>query len=160
VSDGQLREDLYYRLNVFTIVLPPLRERADDIPLLTLQFMREANERHGTNVDGLSERALDTLVAYRWPGNVRELKNVLERAAVLARSGWVEEVHLPSHIQKETEARKLPEVTIQVGTSAAEAERELILRTLEHVGQNKAEAARQLGLDPQTLRNKLKSYGL
>jgi DNA-binding NtrC family response regulator len=160
VSDGQLREDLYYRLNVFTIVLPPLRERSDDVPLLALQFLHEANDRHGTNVDGLSERALDTLVSYRWPGNVRELKNVLERAAVLARSGWVDEAHLPSHIQKETEARRLPEVTIQVGTSAADAERELILKTLEHVGQNKAEAARQLGLDPKTIRNKLKSYGL
>jgi DNA-binding NtrC family response regulator len=160
VSDGMLREDLYYRLNVFTIVMPPLRERVEDLPLLALQFLKEANERHGTGVDGLSEGALETLESYRWPGNVRELRNVLERAAVLAGSGWVEESHLPSHVQRETESQRLPEITIRVGTSAADAERKLILKTLEHVGQNKAEAARQLGLDPKTIRNKLKAYGL
>ena len=90
VEDGRLREDLYYRLNVFTIALPALRDRKGDIPLLTQYFIRDFNRKHNTRVEGMREEALELLKAYPWPGNVRELKNIMERAVILARTSWIE----------------------------------------------------------------------
>ncbi len=159
VREGYLREDLYYRLNVFELTLPPLRERTEDLPLLTQHFIREFNRKHGLEVEGLSEAAARLLEAHPWPGNVRELRNVMERAVIVAQAGWIEPSHLPPYLR----ARRgggAPTIRIPVGTTFAEAERALILETLERVGGNKAEAARQLGLDVKTIRNKLKRYGL
>jgi DNA-binding NtrC family response regulator len=158
VEEGSLREDLFYRLNVFELVVPPLRERIDDLPLLTQHFIREFNRKHGMEVAGLRDESRALLEAYPWPGNVRELRNVLERAVIVARSGWVEPSHLPPYFRSAGPSR--PTLQVPLGTSAAEAERTLILKTLEHVGNNKAEAARRLGLDVKTIRNKLKGYGL
>jgi DNA-binding NtrC family response regulator len=159
VRDGLLREDLFYRLNVFEISLPPLRERADDIALLSRHFVREFAEKHHMPIEGVSDSARELLEAHTWPGNVRELRNVIERAVIVAHTGWIEPRHLSPHIQ----SLKLGgPATIQVpaGTTLADAERLLILNTLERTGQNKAEAARQLGLDVKTIRNRLRSYGL
>jgi len=159
VQSGHLREDLYYRLNVFTIALPSLRERKGDIPLLAQYFIRDCNRKHNAHVEGMREAALELLKAYPWPGNVRELKNIMERAVILARTNWIESNHLPAYIlnpQVGSGAR----IVLPVGVTAAEAEKELILRTLKSSGNNKAEAARQLGLDVKTIRNKLKAYGL
>ena len=158
VQEGKMREDLYYRLNVFTLHLPPLRERKTDIPLLVQHFVSRFNAKHGAQVQGVREETLGKLTAYSWPGNVRELSNVLERAVVLARSRWIETSHLPAYIQKPDAVSK--KIVRPVGTSAAAAEKELILKTLEETGHNKAEAARRLGVDVKTIRNKLKSYGL
>jgi DNA-binding NtrC family response regulator len=157
VSEGRLREDLFYRLNVFDLHVPPLRERIDDIPLLAQHFIREYDRKHGLSVEGLKERSKALLEAYAWPGNVRELRNVIERAVVLARSGWIEPSHLPPYLRG-TDGSEDTLLVLPLGISAAEAERRLILRTLEQVGQNKAEAARRLGLDVKTIRNKLRAY--
>ncbi|MFI5239413.1 MAG: sigma 54-interacting transcriptional regulator, partial [Gemmatimonadales bacterium] len=159
VRDGVLREDLFYRLNVFEIVLPPLRERSDDIALLSRHFVREFSDKHSMPVDGVSDAARALLEAYAWPGNVRELRNVVERAVIVARAGWIEPRHLSPHIQALKVAGPST-IQVPVGTTLAEAERLLITQTLDRTGQNKAEAARQLGLDVKTIRNRLRSYGI
>ncbi len=159
VSEGGLREDLFYRLNVFAIELPPLRARRGDLPLLAEHFIEACNERHGTRVEGIDEEALARLAGYDWPGNVRELRNAVERAVVLAKRGPIAARHLPSYLDERPPQRGGREVVLPVGTTVAEAERALILRTLEETGQNKAEAARRLGVDVKTIRNKLRSYG-
>jgi DNA-binding NtrC family response regulator len=159
VEEGRLREDLYYRLNVFTVSLPPLREHKSDLPLLAQHFIREFNRKHHSQVEGLRPETLESLQAYSWPGNVRELKNIMERAVILARGSWIEPIHLPAYVL-DPQAGSSARIVLPAGSTAAGAEKELILRTLESAGNNKAEAARRLGLDVKTIRNKLKSYGL
>ena len=159
VRDGLLREDLFYRLNVFEIALPPLRERPDDVALLARHFVREFSAKHHMPVEGVRDTARTLLESYAWPGNVRELRNVIERAVIVARDGWIEPRHLPPSIQH-LKAGGPATIQLPVGTTLADAERLLILQTLERAGQNKAEAARQLGLDVKTIRNKLRGYGL
>lgn len=156
MEEGRLREDLFYRLNVFEVVVPPLRNRTEDLPLLSQHFVREFNAKHDTQVYGLRDTSTELLARYRWPGNVRELRNLLERAVIVARSGWLEPGHFPGYL-RESEAPQEPVITVPVGTPAAEAERQLILKTLEFVGNNKAEAARRLRLDVKTIRNKLRA---
>lgn len=157
IEKGLLRRDLYYRLNVFTIGLPPLRRREEDIALLVQHFIHEFNQKHDCEVEGAKDEALELLESYDWPGNVRELRNITERAVVLAKSGWVDANHLPPYIRN-PEGSPRESFSIPVGITAAEAEKRLILTTLERVGNNKAEAARQLQLDVKTIRNKLKQY--
>lgn len=157
LTEGRLRRDLYYRLSVFTVRLPSLQERLEDAPLLVQHFVQQFNEKHGTEVEGVSAEAQESLMGYEWPGNVRELRNVMERAVILSREGWIERSHLPPYLRGVVEAQatglRLPEeVTV------AEAERLLILHTLERVGNNKTKAARQLGVDVKTIRNKLRAY--
>jgi DNA-binding NtrC family response regulator len=158
IAEGRLRQDLYYRLGVFSIELPPLRDRLEEIPLLTQHFLRLFNEKHGTSVEGVTEAALERMEQYAWPGNVRELSNVIERCAIVVGSGWIDTVHLPPYLKGE-EGPSDRRVVIPVGMTAAEAEKRLILKTLELVGHNKAEAARRLDIDVKTLRNKLKAWG-
>ncbi|HYC53196.1 MAG TPA: sigma-54 dependent transcriptional regulator [Gemmatimonadaceae bacterium] len=158
IRDGRLREDLYYRLNVFELVMPPLRERADDIPLLAQHFLRDFARKHAMPVEGMAESARAALLAHAWPGNVRELRNVVERSVIVARAGLVERRHLPPYLQAIRPGAEST-VTLPAGTTLADAERLLIMRTLERVNDNKAEAARQLGLDVKTIRNKLRGYG-
>ena len=159
VQSGKLREDLFYRLNVFTVSLPPLREHKDDIAALTQHFIHDYNRKHSTSVVALRPESLERLKSYSWPGNVRELRNVIERAVILAKGEWIEPQHLPPYLRsgdKETESK----IVLPIGVTAADSEKELILRTLEQTGNNKAETARRLGLDVKTIRNKLKSYGM
>jgi DNA-binding NtrC family response regulator len=156
IESKQLREDLYYRLNVFEIELPPLRERLSDLPLLVDHFIAQFNRGHGTAVEGCDGAVLDKLRSHPWPGNVRELRNVLERAVVLAKRGAIAESHLPALDGAAVERVARP----PVGTTIAEAERDLILRTLDETGNNKAEAARRLGIDVKTVRNKLNAWGI
>lgn len=157
LQEGRLREDLFFRLNVFELTLPPLRDRIDDLPILCQHFIREFNPKHQTRIEGLREVTLRHLQSYQWPGNVRELRNVMERAAIVAREGWIEPSHLPVYVRG-AQGPEEPVLVVPVGTSAAEAEKQLILTTLEHVGNNKAEAARRLGLDVKTIRNKLRAF--
>jgi DNA-binding NtrC family response regulator len=159
VEAGRLREDLFYRLNVFQIELPPLRERAGDLPLLSQHFVTLFNEKHGGRVEGLREATAALFERYAWPGNVRELRNVLERAVVLAKEGWIEAAHLPPHLQEDAGAGASP-VRLSEGATLEEVERHLILDTLDKTGNNKAETARRLGVDVKTIRNKLKRYGI
>ncbi len=160
VENGKLREDLFYRLNVFTVALPPLRDRRADIPLLAQAFIREFNEKHNAQVESCRTEALELLKAYSWPGNVRELRNIMERAVILAKGPWIEPSHLPAYFLNSPASESGPKLVLSMGVTAAEAEKELILRTLRQTGNNKAEAARQLGLDVKTIRNKLKTYGI
>ncbi|OYW07140.1 MAG: hypothetical protein B7X11_00445 [Acidobacteria bacterium 37-65-4] len=154
VREGRLRADLFYRLNVFTVFLPPLRDRAEDLPLLAQHFVGQFNRRHGTTVEGPGPVALELLRGYRWPGNVRELRNVMERAVILAGAGWIEAAHLPPYLRKPSAGAGLD---LHPGLTLAEAERLLIIETLKATGRNKAEAARRLGVDVKTLRKKLRS---
>jgi DNA-binding NtrC family response regulator len=153
-----LRRDLYYRLSVFTVELPTLSQKAEDIPLLTQHFIHQFNDKHEAKVEGISQAALELLGTYSWPGNVRELRNVIERAVILARQGWIETLHLPPFIRG-GEARANAGLVLPRDVTVAEAERLLILDTLERVDNNKSKAARLLGVDVKTIRNKLKSYG-
>jgi DNA-binding NtrC family response regulator len=159
IHEGRLREDLYYRLAVFQINLPPLRQRAGDVGLLAHAFVKEANRKHGCEVEGLGENALETLRAYEWPGNVRELRNVVERSVIVAGRGLIQASDLPPFLQnRDAETTSEESITLPLGTSAREAEKRLILETLAHVGHNKAEAARRLELDVKTIRNKLAAW--
>lgn len=157
IADGKLREDLYYRLNVFTIVLPPLRDRRDDIPLLAQHFIAEFNEKHHRSVEAIRDETMELLCGYPWPGNVRELRNVIERAVILAKGNWIETTHLPPYI-RDGESATAKKIVLSSGMTIANAEKELIFRTLEESGNNKAEAARRLGVDVKTIRNKMKAY--
>lgn len=158
IRDGRLREDLFYRLSVFELVAPALRERTGDVALLSQHFVREFARKHAMAVTGMSDTARMLLESHPWPGNVRELRNVVERAVIVARKGVIERRHLPPYLQA-LRAGGPPTLTLPAGSTLAVAERELILQTLARVGENKAEAARQLGLDVKTIRNKLKTYG-
>jgi DNA-binding NtrC family response regulator len=156
VADGKLREDLLYRLNVFPIQLPPLRERKDDIELLAEHFLAALNGEGGEqgSPKGFSRAALERLRSHGWPGNVRELKNVLERAFILAD----EEISLdclPLGVTEETAGSSL---VMKVGTSIAEAERRLILATVEHCEGDKKKASRILQVSVKTLYNRLNVY--
>jgi transcriptional regulator with PAS, ATPase and Fis domain len=157
IKANKLREDLYYRLNVFAIDIPPLRHRESDIPHLVDHFISELNQRYGTAVEGTDDESLSCLADYSWPGNVRELRNAIERGVVFAKRGRIRTSHLPPHVRTKG-LRPGLEIALPLGVSAAEAEKVLILKTLEMVGGNKAEAGRRLGLDVKTIRNKLKSY--
>ena len=154
VRDGKLREDLYYRLNVFTIDLPALRERRADIPLLVQTFLNEFNTRNNKSVRAVDQEAMYLLERYPWPGNIRELRNVIERATILAEGDFIEARHLPAPVVSRSE-QTLPSVTLSPGTTVDEAERRLILLTLEHTRNNKTRAAEILGISLKTLHNKL-----
>jgi len=154
VRDGRLREDLYYRLNVFTIELPPLRDRRADIPLLVQTFLNEFNTRNNKAVRAVDQEAMYLLERYPWPGNIRELRNVIERATILAEGDFIEARHLPPPVVTRSE-QALPTVTLSPGTTVDEAERRLILLTLEHTRNNKTRAAEILGISLKTLHNKL-----
>ena len=151
---GKLREDLFYRLNVFNIDLPPLRQRRDDIPLLVQTFLNEFNRSNNKSVRGVDQDAMYLLEHYPWPGNIRELRNVIERATILADGEFVEPRHLPPTLVAKGE-ETLPTLTIVPGTTVDEAERRLITLTLEHCRNNKTRAAEVLGISLKTLHNKL-----
>jgi DNA-binding NtrC family response regulator len=154
VNNGKLREDLFYRLNVFAIDLPPLRERREDIPLLVQTFLTEFNRTNAKGIRAVDQEAMYILERYPWPGNIRELRNVIERATILAESEFIEPRHLPPTLISRGEA-SLPTLTIAPGTTVDEAERQLILLTLDHTRNNKTRAAEILGISLKTLHNKL-----
>jgi DNA-binding NtrC family response regulator len=154
VRDVKLREDLFYRLNVFTVELPPLRARREDIPLLVQAFLNEFNQRNAKSVRAVDQEAMYLLERYPWPGNIRELRNVIERATILAEGEFIELKHLPPTVVTRSE-ESLPSLTLSPGTTVDEAERRLILLTLEHTRNNKTRAAEILGISLKTLHNKL-----
>jgi DNA-binding NtrC family response regulator len=187
VRGGHLREDLYYRLNVFHIHLPPLRERKEDIQPIAEALLGDLNRKHDCRVTDISSQVIEAFERHNWPGNVREMRNVLERAVILAGEGSIEPKHLPAFLQSLQKgpapapaaaavvatATATPVVVppappaqddgdavkFQIGTTVEEAEKGLILRTLEHTRNNKTRAAEILGISLKTLHNKLKEYG-
>jgi two-component system response regulator HydG len=161
VKAGNFREDLYYRLNVVTLAVPPLRERRGDIPLLVAHFVRKFAEKNRRIVDVVTPRCMELLVGYGWPGNVRELENAIERGVILMRGDQLSEKSLPLPILRQEEGRAAAgEGWSAAPSSLQEAERLLILQTLEETGNNKSEAARRLGITRKTLQNKLQRYDL
>ncbi len=160
VAKGKLREDLFYRLNVFSFRLPPLRERKEDLPLLIQSFINEFNTRNQKSIAGVDHQAMRLLEQYAWPGNVRELRNVIERATILAPGPFIEVKHLPPVLGDEPATQHQPQVALGPGTTVEEAERRLILMTLEHTRDNKTRAAEILGISLKTLHNKLNKLRL
>ena len=188
VAAGELRGDLYYRLNVFNIQMPPLREHTEDISAIAQKMIVDMNERHNCTVTGLKDGLLKRLEDYVWPGNVRELRNTIERATIMAGSGLLGVEHLPPHFGEagfapsltksgrftgpgdvpDSGSHRLSEVDryledkntvrVEVGTTVDEAERQLILKTLMSTHNNKTKAAEILGISSKTLQNKLKEY--
>jgi DNA-binding NtrC family response regulator len=156
-EQGNFREDLYYRLDVVSIHVPPLRERRDDIPLMTHKFIEEFAQENGKSVEGITNPALQALVSYRWPGNVRELRNVIESIVVLTKNNIITEQDIPPYITAKDEQSSL---RLQAGISLPEAEKELILFTLENSGGNKTRTAETLKIGRKTLHRKLAEYGL
>jgi DNA-binding NtrC family response regulator len=158
IAQGQLRDDLFYRLNVFTIRLPALRERKEDIPLLGRTFIEEFNRQDNRQVRGLTPEVDKVLERHAWPGNVRELRNVIQRAVVLCGTGAIAPEHLPDNVLRTTEPPR-PAATGSV-VPIREMERELILRALQETNQDKRRAAALLGISLKTLYNKLAKYGI
>ena len=160
VASGHLRQDLYFRLNVFHIYLPPLREHKDDLPQLVEHLLRDLNQKHSRQVRDISREVLDIFRSYTWPGNVRELRNVLERAAIVCDRPVIGKQHLPTDFGRSLVAAgsELSGLRFPVGTTVDAAERELIIQTLAATSQNKTRAAELLGISLKTLHNKLKEY--
>lgn len=160
VADGHLRQDLYFRINVFHIHLPPLREHKEDLALLVEHLLAEISEKHGKKVAGVGADVMDLFKSYPWPGNVRELRNALERAAIASDRGTVTRQHLSADFGRTpaTISGSLGGVRFPVGTTVDAVERELILQTLAATSQNKTRAADLLGISLKTLHNKLKEY--
>jgi two-component system response regulator HydG len=162
VKEGIFREDLYYRLNVVSLEIPPLRERRDDIPLLAQHFLETFAKKNHKEIKGFTPGAMDLLIKYDWPGNVRELMNAVERGVVLARSKYLgneDFTIIPSPTEKNGKSLPFFDVT-DTPMSLEEVEKAAILRTLETTSGNKSEAARRLGITRKTLHKKLKKYGL
>jgi len=162
VSKGELRNDLYYRLNVFNIHLPPLREHKEDIPQLVDALLADMSAKHSREVGGVHESVVQMFSNYSWPGNVRELRNTLERAVIVCEGSLIESRHLPPNFG--TAGLRLASsdadgVRLEVGTTVGEAEKMLILKTLAATNNNKTRAAEILGISLKTLHNKLKEYG-
>ena len=156
LEQKRLREDLYYRLAVVEIDLPPLRDRVEDIPLLISAFLNFFNEKNHKKIKGLTPPCRDILMKYPWHGNVRELRNVIERAVILSNSDMIDVHVLPERIL--TYRFKKPTIMIPLGTTVEDAEQQLILRTLEMENNNKTRAAQTLGISLKTLHNKLGKY--
>ncbi len=160
LTDGSLREDLYYRLNVFSIALPPLRERPEDVPLLVQAFLEDFNAKYDKGVKAADEAALKVLMADPWPGNVRELRNTVERAVIACAGDVLSPGCLPPRPVAPARIRSesTDTIPVQFGTSLREVEREVILRTLALSKNNKTRAAELLGISAKTLHNKLHRY--
>jgi DNA-binding NtrC family response regulator len=162
VAKGQLRNDLYYRLNVFNIDMPPLREHKEDIPTLVEILIKDMNRKHSRAIRAAGEAVMEQFQHHSWPGNVRELRNTLERAVIVCDSTVIEPRHLPPGFGVITAHSALNDanaIRVGVGTTVENAEKQLIFKTLESTHNNKTRAAEILGISLKTLHNKLKEYG-
>lgn len=156
VEDSSFREDLYYRLNVLKVEVPPLRDRSEDIPLLAENFIEEFNLKNDRHLKGISKAALRTLRKYSFPGNVRELKNVIERAVIVSKNDILDVEDLPESLLKKAE--KAPDVEFRLGSTMQDVEKEFLFHTLNYVNGNKTKAAKMLNISLKTLHNKLAKY--
>jgi len=158
VKQGDFREDLYYRLNVVPIRLPPLRDRADDIPLLVDRFLAECATQHHREPKEVSRESMRLLRLYGWPGNIRQLRNLMERLVVTVKDTMIQPEHLPEEIQASKEDARTMVVTL--GTSLDQLEREVIQRTLTEITNHREKAAKLLGISLRALHYKIKEYGI
>jgi len=158
-AEGAFREDLYFRINVFPMQIPPLRRRPEDIPAIVQHFIRRNNEKTGKKILGLTPEAMEKLLSYSWPGNVRELRNAVDYAFVLCSSGGVSAGHLPPKIAAR-EPAACPPPSLSPTEAKREVEREELVRTLEETGGNRSEAARRLGVSRVTVWKRMKKHGL
>ena len=158
VKEGDFREDLYYRLNVVPIRLPPLRERGDDIPLLADRFMEEFSAQHHRQPKEISRQAMRLLRLYAWPGNIRQLRNLIERLVVTVKDSLIEPAHLPEEIQASREDTRT--MVVSLGIPLKDMEREAIRRTLIEVTNHREKAAKLLGISLRALQYKIKEYGI
>ncbi len=156
VADGKFREDLYYRLKVITIEIPPLRNRKEDIPLLVDHFVKEFSAENQKDIKGIEKDVLEVFMDYHWPGNVRELRNTIETMVVLARKKYLTVDDIPNYIKGKLTKRKT--IEIEIGMPLSGVEKELILKTLDYVNGNRKEAARLLKIGLRTLQRKIKIY--
>lgn len=160
IREGRFREDLFYRLNVVALALPPLKERAEDIPLMAQHFLKLFAEKNSKSISGFTPRAMQKLTAYAWPGNVRELMNAVERAVVLSRSDTVDEDELVFPMADQCLSPDASRIAVPTTGLPLEAvEKQSILDAMKAAGGNKSEAARRLGITRKTLRKKLEKYG-
>ncbi|MDF3130458.1 sigma-54 dependent transcriptional regulator [Kiritimatiellaeota bacterium B1221] len=160
VEEGTFREDLYFRLNVVQIRLPPLRERREDIPLLLNHYLKEFSAENARKIEGVTPDALDALIRYRWPGNIRELRNVMERMVVLSRGDKITLRDLPSEVKEEGGPVKSGPGPLRGATSMQEAEKKMIMQALDDHKGNRTKAADQLGISRRTLHRKLNEFDL
>ena len=162
IRAGRFREDLYYRLNVVRLEIPPLRARCEDVPLLADFFLERLAAKNRKLIRGFTPRAMDLLMRHDWPGNVRELENLVERAVIMARGDRLTPAEFPENLAPAAPPAPAPGAAgaIRSGRSLKEVEREMILRTLEEAGGNRTHAARILGISRRTLQLKLKEYGI
>jgi len=158
VKQGDFREDLYYRLNVVPIRLPPLRERSDDVPLLAERFLREFAAQHHREQKEVSRDAMRLLRLYAWPGNIRQLRNLMERLVITVKDSAIQPEHLPEEIQASKEDART--MVVALGSSLRDIERETIRRTLTEVTNHREKAAKLLGISLRTLQYKIKEYGI
>jgi transcriptional regulator with PAS, ATPase and Fis domain len=158
VAAGKFREDLLYRLQIVPITIPPLRERAEDIPLLIESFLEHFTSKHNRRRKKLSAEALQLCQRFPWPGNVRQLRNMIERLVIICKSATIEVGDLPDFLR--VHDQKAMVFTIRPGMSVAEVEKLLIRQTLTHMTTNRGEAAKLLGVSRRSLQYKLKQYGL
>ena len=162
ILQGRFRKDLYYRLNIISIEVPPLRDRKIDIPLLAEDFVRKHSKHLNKKIDGVSQEALELLVSYDWPGNIRELENVIERAMILSKGPQITPIDFPDFLRKQ----KINNTGLNKGavSSLKDAlcapEKELIVKTLEAASGNRNEAAKLLGINRTTLYKKMHKFGL
>ena len=163
VEEGKFREDLFFRLDVVNITLPPLRERLDDIPVLCSHFIREFAEKNNRTIDGITADAVAQLAAYRWPGNVRELRNTIEKMVVLSRGDRLTARDIPPNIRSEVKAAPVASQSaaatlVPANASLADTERAMIFKAIEQQGGSRTKAAEALGISRRTLHRKLKQY--
>ena len=157
VKEGRFREDLFYRISVFPISLPPLRERREDIPLLITHFVEKFNKEMEKEIDNIAPQAMNVLLNYYYPGNIRELRNIIEHAFICSKDNTILPEHLPGELLREEERLN---ITSSPASSLDNVEKEWILRTLEETGWRYAETARRLGISRTTLWRKVKSFGI
>ncbi|HYA02172.1 MAG TPA: sigma-54 dependent transcriptional regulator, partial [Syntrophobacteria bacterium] len=160
IQKGGFRQDLYYRLNVVTLEVPPLRDRQEDIPFLADFFLKRYVAKNRRHIKGFSPRAMDVLMRHGWPGNVRELENVVERAVIMARGDIITPGEFPDGLKDLDEEARDVALGLAPGRSLREVERQMIVSTLEETGGNRTHAARLLGISRRTLQLKLKEYGI
>jgi two-component system response regulator HydG len=163
INDGVFREDLYYRLNVVELEVPPLSHRKEDIPLLAQHFLETFVAKNRKEIKGFTPKAMDNLIRYDWPGNVRELMNAVERGVVLARTDYLDVTDFSfmqnSMLQTDQDSADSAALSVKGDVPLEEIEKAAILSTLQAAGGNKSEAARRLGITRKTLHKKLKAYG-
>jgi len=160
IREGRFRDDLYYRLNVVRTEIPPLRKRREDIPLLADFFLKQYVEKNRKLVKGFTPRAMDAIMRHDWPGNVRELENLIERAVIMTRGDMITLDEFPNTINHQFSEIDEVENELSTGRTLKDAEKEIIIRTLEETGGNRTHAAKILGISRRTLQLKLKDYGI